>query len=324
MSFRRDIFRFLCTDQVGKLILGNARSGVRGGLYTQSQLIDYFIRACDLACEPATSDRETTDAFVNAISDLRMTPFRPGHRREIRTESIELPHFNTVDLTRQTLFHVTELASLAFWMDDEDKARLAGLGFGIPSDGEPLVPDEFMEQYEALPTDDRGFHLKSGVTLGRSLFWFFEDKIIEPPLVVSEVLAGVHANSAQSSLGLGRYTEGKWLALLEIPGAALQNAGHFRPTFCDAGNYRWFMLASSKPRVAASSEWGQTCNLSRLNLGEPDYDGRSERVSVQPWLEHFDGKQLKFEIIGPVTNNSGTMRAAKRLSDEVWSRRRTA
>lgn len=165
--------------------------------------------------------------------------------------------------------------------------------------------------------------MKPGVTLGRSLLWFSTKDSVHSLRRIKGIRDGRRANFVQSALGLGHYKVGTWLVMLKLPGSALEAAGHYRPTFCDAGIHRWFMAASSLRRSLPAGPFGQTCNLKLLDAGESCCDGHPERVAVQPWLEHFKGEPIRFELLGPVTENHGTPNAASRLSDGIWSRRRT-
>jgi hypothetical protein len=66
-------------------------------------------------------------------------------------------------------------------------------------------------------------------------------------------------------------------------------------------------------------------NLREMALGAANYDGAFERVAQQLTPSQFErDERIAVELLGPLQRKKTFSTAPKRLSEEVWARRRAA
>jgi len=289
------------------------------GLHDPAATLDYARATYELylSRKAAKGKGPSVRDLEDCLCDLRYRKEEPGRRRKINDDIIPLSNPDTPDLTGQRLATVVELKLLPMLMDRVDKDHFK---IDISPGGQPKNPARLARRLNDLGSSGRRFRLARGKFLGRKLVWFTTEAEADR-LTGSCTDATEMATHFCSGLGLGHHLPGTWLALLRIPGSAIQRAGHYRPVFCDAGVHRWFMARSSVPN-GINGPWGQTAALKSLADGTTPYDGCPERVSREMTRSHLRNATIGFDLLGRVELNSGSNSASTRLCEDVWTRRR--
>jgi hypothetical protein len=306
--------KYLLSTDNGRLLAGNAEAGVRMGLTRAAGMLDFFMSAHDAFVAAGGVNAED---FEDALHGLRVEPFVYGKAQAVLAAGLGFPDENKHNLAGQRLYHVMKLKFLHSLVDRASPLRT---DITLPVGTEPKDPDAFLEDWNSLAADERQFSLST--FLGRPIVWF-TDSVGANNAERYGVSNGLsRADAFCEVLGLGHHQKDEWLVLLEIPGAAIQAAGHYQPLFCDAITHRYFMAKSSFP-ARPPSAWGQTANLHALAAGRSHYDGSPERISRQLAPSHFSrADSIQVSLLGPVSRPTYPSGAPKRLSEDVWGRRR--
>ena len=319
MPLNKAIRSYLFNSPFGRLIAGNAIGGARFGLYSKAATIDYaraaYAQYRDLKIAGVISG--SVQDFEDCLANLRFQPFEAGKRRQINSDVVPLFSLNKPNLSRRRLATVIELQILPQLMSRDDKDRI---GIELSISGKPKDPDQLARKLKRLGVSGRRFQLADGEFLGRKLVWLTpatEARRLRKSCTDTNKMAEHFCDG----LGLGHHPPGTWLVMLTIPGSAVQKAWHYRPVFCDAGTSRWFMTKSSQIETLIGP-WGQTAELQSLANGNIDYDGGPERVSRQVAGDHLDGATINFDLLGEVKTTNANDTAERRLSIDVWTRRR--
>jgi hypothetical protein len=267
-------------------------------------------------------DRTSDDLRV-FLNLRRFTSLGYSAPERVNGDLVPLDSENVPELSGATVYSVIWLGRLPELIHPDDRDELRK-HVDLPGDGLPDDPTKFIEQMNSLSDVERQFHLADGKCIGRPIVWFTTQESYENMTRQSGVTGRGIADTFCDLLGLAHHPAGTWLILLEIPGVAVQNAGHYRPAFCDSILLpSWFMARSSWPvGSSAHGPWGQTANLDALAAGHGSCDGAPERVARQLFRSDFDGLPLRFHLLGQVMNPNGTESAFSALSATIWSRRR--
>lgn len=322
-QFYRNIRNYLINNDDGKRFFGNAMYAVRHQHYQFSSIRELFY---DLVKQNNVVEYQDSIERFKAESVNRR--YREGLMRTEILGGPELqPFLNEPDLTGKNVYSVTSLRALIDIMSLEDRRRL---DLPASAEGDVVDPEAMSLRLDILGPDKCHFSLNASKGLGRFVFWFATQECIDAARAEHE--AGRLGSSGpslsfvellRSRHGLGHFKKGTWLVLLNVPGSAIQKAGHYRPIFLDGrvGPDCWFMACSSKSSTD-NGNWGQTCRLAGLDGSGSPYDGALERVAIQPRREHFDDEPIRFEVLGPCEQKFGDDRAMKFLSDDIWRRRK--
>jgi hypothetical protein len=184
----------------GRLLCGNSASAVRMGHISSSQLISFYSAAH--AAMLAGPRGVTVEAFENAMSDLRFAPYEHGVRRMALDAGLGLPELNTPDVNEQTLYHVLKLRYLHYLIDSD--CALAN-DLSLPVGNDPRDPDVFLEDWNAIPEDERCFSLSGG--LGNPIVWFTNEVGAQAARAYSTATGLPLADAFCEVLGLGHHEQ---------------------------------------------------------------------------------------------------------------------
>lgn len=279
-------------------------------------VVRYFQTAHRLFLKRTAGRTPTVADFEDALFDLRFQSRPYGVPRKVRSMGVGFPHQNTPDLSGDTLYTVMKLQ----WLHGlVDRASPLKTQIDLPINCPPADEAGFLDDWNSLADSERHFSLAG--FLGNPIVWFTDQAGVD----MAERFGRDHgldrADSYCEALGLGHHKQGEWLVLLKVPGNAVQEAGHYRPLFCDAVMHRWFMARSAND-VPPPPEWGQTANIHALLRGVAEYDGPRERVARQIVPAHASTARIEVELLGKLSRSSHPDDAPNALVAGVWARRR--
>lgn len=268
-----------------------------------------------------TPRKDPVRDFENCLKDARFIPPLPGLTWDVNAAEMPTALANRPNVSKWRCFTVVSLQLLEQIVSQADKDRM---NVTFPIDGKPKNPAEFLQQVSLIPKRERHFGIESGQCLGWPVTWFTTSGTVKQIKTACAKAGDDLPGAFCNRLGLGHHNPGTWLVLLSIPGSAVQLAGHYRPTFCDAGTHRWFMVRSSAAGTPPSKPltWGQTADLEALALGKSSYNGGSERVCFGISASHLGTSKVNFDILGPLAKTHGSPAACTQLANDVWKRRR--
>lgn len=184
-------------------------------------------------------------------------------------------------------------------------------GVDLPRTPKAVAEGSWAGAMMKLPEDACYFRLTPDHKLFEFLSWFTTTREIESALSGKP---NGRADKVRDVLGLvdlplqdkpSRGARRTWLFILHLPGAAVQAAGHYRPSFVEALRHRRFMCRSSHALAVKDPAWGQTADLERLEAGNESFDGVAERVSFPLYGVHFGGMDVRFTFCGELRTRRG-------------------
>lgn len=309
---------YLLGSDNGRLLCGNSLISPRLGFADNEDVTNFFAAAHTAFMDELAEDGATISDFEDALFDHRFDPFVHDQPRAVREAGLGFPAADEVSLTGHMVYHVLKLRDIRHiaHRDSFLKAEL-----NLLMDDKPRAIRDFKARWDSLTEDQRRFSLDQ--SFGQPIVWFTNEAGVRRAREYGRAHDLGDADAFCEMLGLGHHEKGAWMALLHIPGAAVEQANHYRPLFCDAIKHRYFMMRSSLPD-AEPGPWGQTANLREVKAGAIHYDGAGERVSHQLQNSHFDdGETIFVELLGELERPAYTG-APSHLADGVWLRRRFA
>ena len=315
-----------------RTIVGNAETGIVVGQHSRPQT-----RAFRTKIVQATKSKSaiTPEDLVNDIRSLRFSGGSDADGR-ITVNAAQVPlhadsRFGHAQISGM-VHHVMPTWKLFGLISARDRSRAEFSS--VPDVNVSSSPPDHGLNAVALrgiTKRRRQFELPDGPFLGYPVLWFTSDDglgLIEQGYSrARKTFKGNKADWYSSSLGLGHWKKGTWLAVLHIPARVIEAVGHYRPAFCDGAGHPWFMVGSCDPSLRSASEWGQTASLWHLRSGFSSFDGVPERVSHQVMKKDFvlsSGKApltIQFDVLGRLTADSGPDSARQTLARKIWQDR---
>jgi len=301
MSLEGYIRGFVGTDY-GRIVSSNACDGDILGLHRAGFSAEVLAAAYGNARgDPdATAPRE----FIRLIGDLARSP---GNKR-FCGQAIYGAAYKLNSATACTILPIGVVSSLATGHDIDRFASLTRKGLCDFSN-----PD-WIDTFANLPPNERYFRLKPGRALGTSFIWFTSSLNLQQ-LFSAAVRRGIAlaelGHFARDALGLVDRVPAPapdpplFLVALAFPASVAEKAGHFRPTFVEAGSHRRFSARARRTRTPRKYAWGKTIDLARLDADGTLENGLNERVCHPIERSMFDNAQvITFRILGKITKGN--------------------
>jgi hypothetical protein len=311
-----------------KHLLGNAITGTTVGLHTAKQLDDF--RAQALAWRSAATTRLK---WREAVAALRYNGKTSDGRYRIVDSILPLHASSSTGHKIGSGFVHNVIPFTRMWSLVSSKDKSLPQFAYVPD--MPEVPntkelEKLDKALKGIPKKQRHFEIESDKPLGHPTLWITSDTghgHIEEGYKSAKkanTFGGTRADWYCAVLGLGHRVKGQFLMVLHIPAPAVDLAGHFRPNFCEAHDFPWFMLGSSVAANRNAGPWGQTADLKALLRHSTSIDGAPERVSRQIFLPDFTTGsatpplRIHFDILGQVTHDAGSDTIRTDLAKRIW------
>jgi len=258
------------------------------------------------AYKNAKHDADATDPreFIRLIADLAQTPGYKGFcGRAIFGASYKF--------SAAMACTVLPIGVIATFATGVDIARFASLTGARLCD---FNNADWIDTFANLPRNERFFRLKPGRPLGTSFIWFTSSRNLQQALrnaTARGVASAGLADFSRDILGLVHRVPALppnpplFLAAFGFPAHVAEKAGHFRPTFVEAGGHSRF---SARPRMKVRPRnypWGKTINLAYLDMSGTLENGLNERVCRPINRSMFDDADvMTFEVLGRITKGN--------------------
>lgn len=292
----REVYiREFSSDKFGRILCSNAVDGSTIGLHTRKFAKDAISKAY-VEATLQEGDSTSTREFICLISDFASAGAKCMAGRA--------KYGSNFSFGRGRVSTVLPLGALGVHASYRDLIRLKS---EIGHDFVDLNNQNFISALTRLEPSKRYFRMRPGQKLGQKFVWITKRTDLKSIYCSGKSSKTGLADRCRDSLGLIHRVPPTVLMAIHIPAVVVEKAGHFRPTFLEAGDNRRFSAKARSDGIRVEDAWGHTIDLAYLDRLGKLGNGQHERICRPIDSTMFTKRQtISFDVLGMVTTINST------------------